>query len=336
MVPGFEQAHDYLNMGLLLCNMGRLVRVGVKEGSGAELSDEEIAVHRKSIAFYQRAQECIKKAPSLNADPLPEVYPRILESVNQEVARVKFNFASLLQDYPPLSRIPAEDLEKETTNTFLEAVRFYEGEVSKYAKQLQQHQYHQQLQPEVSSDRNSLLSLTNERIANIHHRLASLHHNSLAQAEASGRGASTRQIKMLAENHYQKALLVYTPEAYPFEYLKIHLELARLQESGHQQADSLPLKQATTTLDLLLKGRLGLPLGPPAQFEERITGLATILETKVQMVLRELIKLYSAKKNAKKTEVFKRLYSQLLTGAPSIQGLRGKLDLLARAYDADA
>lgn len=201
------------------------------------------------------------------------------------------------------------------------ALRVYEGEVQKLSNP--------KYQPEVPGDKSTLLSLTNERIANIHHRLASLHHNSLVRAD--GGKTSTRQIKILAENHYEKALNTLTAETHPTEFIKIHLELARLQE---QAPDALSLKQVTAVWEQLLKCRFALPktITPPS--DQKLVELTSILETKIQITLRDFIKIHTGKKNQKKVDAFKKMYSVMLAKTQN-QTLREKMDAMANVYETE-
>jgi len=135
---GFERTHDFVNTGLIHCNLGKLVRLSLMEGGG-ELSEEEIDAHRKAIYHYQTAQQCLKKAAILASSVgsgvggeveesrvvLPDVFPVLCESVNHELAKAKFALGSLLQDYPPLTKLSVAEVEKEIAAILLDGEDFF-------------------------------------------------------------------------------------------------------------------------------------------------------------------------------------------------------------------
>ncbi|XP_042313535.1 erythroid differentiation-related factor 1 isoform X5 [Sceloporus undulatus] len=106
-IQNFESIDDATNSALLLCNMGRLMRICAHAHCAAggdfkrEFSPEEALYYNKAINYYLKALRSLGKR---------EVHPAVWDSVNWELSTTYFTMATLLQDYAPLSRKAQEQV----------------------------------------------------------------------------------------------------------------------------------------------------------------------------------------------------------------------------------
>ncbi|KAG9461090.1 hypothetical protein GDO78_018161, partial [Eleutherodactylus coqui] len=101
-IASFKSIEDTTNSALLLCNMGRLMRIcaqahcssGNDERRG-EFSPEEALYYNKAVDYYHKALKSLNKR---------ETHQAVWDSVYWELSTTYFTMATLLQDYAPISR----------------------------------------------------------------------------------------------------------------------------------------------------------------------------------------------------------------------------------------
>ncbi|XP_022080799.1 erythroid differentiation-related factor 1-like [Acanthaster planci] len=225
----FESVKDTANISLLLCNVGKLMRLcafscGESElYKRSEMRQQERYYYNKAVDYYQRALTRLgqrKKNPSL------------WESVTWELSSTYFAMATILQDHPPLSSMAQEQIEKEILELMNKALQLCEVDDITPAKQ-PVYQY---------------------RTATIHHRLASLHHNAYRNQSSQQKQKHTRS---LAELHYQKAIRLFSDLDRPSELLRVLLERVALLEHQFegQSGVSARIKTLQSALEALLQCR---------------------------------------------------------------------------------
>uniref|UniRef100_A0A8C2KTG6 Erythroid differentiation regulatory factor 1 n=1 Tax=Cyprinus carpio TaxID=7962 RepID=A0A8C2KTG6_CYPCA len=227
----FNAISDSVNTALLLCNIGRLMRicaqahcVTTSEHSRGEFSPEEALYYNKAIDYYQRALKSLGCRESHSA---------VWDSVNWELSTTYFTLATLLQDYAPLSRKAQEQIEREVTETMMKSLRFCDLQTESARQPLYQY-----------------------RAATIHHRLASMYHS--CYRNQVGDESDRKQHRALAEQHYSKAvrLFISLSDA-PCELLRTLLERVAFAEftMAGQNSSAVKLKTLTGALEIMCETR---------------------------------------------------------------------------------
>ncbi|KAK3723836.1 hypothetical protein QZH41_019520, partial [Actinostola sp. cb2023] len=241
-IKAFESIDDRANVALLYSNSGRLMRlcaqavggrVGTDKPSLVEFSSEEKTFFKQSIEFYQRALQSLTER---------KVCAEVWDAVTWELSGAYFTMATLLQDYPPLSMLSQQEVEKEVTELMMKALKICEPTGKRSVATVRPHSSH----------------ALEGRIGSIHHRLASLYHNAYRN-EVSDH--AKKKARSLAELHYTKASMFLKASTFPCEWIRIHLE--RVAMSEHQLAfygsgSHAILKTLGTALDFILECRKAL------------------------------------------------------------------------------
>uniref|UniRef100_A0A672S9H0 Erythroid differentiation regulatory factor 1 n=1 Tax=Sinocyclocheilus grahami TaxID=75366 RepID=A0A672S9H0_SINGR len=284
----FNAISDSVNTALLLCNIGRLMRicaqahcVTTSEHSRGEFSPEEALYYNKAIDYYQRA---------LKSLGCREGHSAVWDSVNWELSTTYFTLATLLQDYAPLSRKAQEQIEREVTESMMKSLRYCDLQTESARQPLYQY-----------------------RAATIHHRLASMYHS--CYRNQVGDESVRKQHKALAEQHYSKAvrLFISLSEA-PCELLRTLLERVAFAEftMAGQNSSAVKLKTLTGALEIMCETRHAFKLIHKELLEqqekasdssssselntEEVVKLTGIFEPSFSFLLLQLIKLSTASK----------------------------------------
>ncbi|XP_694764.4 erythroid differentiation-related factor 1 isoform X2 [Danio rerio] len=338
----FSAISDSVNTALLLCNIGRLMRICAQahcvitsEQSRGEFSPEETLYYNKAIDYYQRA---------LKALGCRESHSAVWDSVNWELSTTYFTLATLLQDYAPLSRKAQEQIEREVTETMMKSLRYCDLQTESARQPLYQY-----------------------RAATIHHRLASMYHS--CYRNQVGDESDRKQHKALAEQHYSKAvrLFVNLSDA-PCELLRTLLERVAFAEftMAGQNSSAVKLKTLTGALEIMCETRHAfrlihkelleqqenitkaeekpeeVPEGSESSSSselntEEVLKLIGIFEPSFSFLLLQVIKLSSASKRKlsgkeeEQVKIYKSVYSRLLRAEksdPLIQRVSLFLELL--------
>uniref|UniRef100_A0A671LHF6 Erythroid differentiation-related factor 1-like n=1 Tax=Sinocyclocheilus anshuiensis TaxID=1608454 RepID=A0A671LHF6_9TELE len=327
----FNAISDSVNTALLLCNIGRLMRicaqahcVATSEHSRDEFSPEEALYYNKAIDYYQRA---------LKSLGCREGHSAVWDSVNWELSTTYFTLATLLQDYAPLSRKAQEQIEREVTESMMKSLRYCDLQTESARQPLYQY-----------------------RAATIHHRLASMYHS--CYRNQVGDESVRKQHKALAEQHYSKAvrLFISLSEA-PCELLRTLLERVAFAEftMAGQNSSAVKLKTLTGALEIMCETRHAFKLIHKELLEqqekiltpedsdrpeelheasdssssselntEEVVKLTGIFEPSFSFLLLQLIKLSTASKRKlsgkeeEQVKIYKNVYSRLLRAEKSI------------------
>ncbi|XP_066476650.1 erythroid differentiation-related factor 1 isoform X3 [Tiliqua scincoides] len=225
-IQNFESIEDTTNAALLLCNMGRLMRICAHAhcASGGdfkrEFSPEEALYYNKAIDYYLKALRSLGKR---------EVHPAVWDSVNWELSTTYFTMATLLQDYAPLSRRAQEQIEKEVSESMMKSLKYCDVETVSARQPLCQY-----------------------RAATIHHRLASMYHSCLRNQV--GDEHQRKQHRILVDLHYTKAVKFFQLlKDAPCELLRVQLERVAFAEfqMASQNSSSGKLKTLSGALDIM-------------------------------------------------------------------------------------
>ncbi|TRY91789.1 hypothetical protein DNTS_021912 [Danionella cerebrum] len=310
----FNAIVDSVNTALLLCNIGRLMRICAQahcvmtsEQSRGEFSPEETLYYNKAIDYYQRALKALGCRDSHSA---------VWDSVNWELSTTYFTLATLLQDYAPLSRKAQEQIEREVTETMMKSLRYCDLQTESARQPLYQY-----------------------RAATIHHRLASMYHScyrnqhyskavrlfvnlhdapcellrtilervAFAEFTMAGQSSSTVKVKTLTG-----ALEIICESRHAFRL--IHKELLDKQERT-QSAEDRPAEVVEFSEGSCSSSELNT---------EELLKLIGIFEPSFSFLLLQLIKLSTASKrklSAKEEEqvkIYKSVYSCLLRAEKSV------------------
>uniref|UniRef100_A0A8C2JDA3 Erythroid differentiation regulatory factor 1 n=1 Tax=Cyprinus carpio TaxID=7962 RepID=A0A8C2JDA3_CYPCA len=249
----FNAISDSVNTALLLCNIGRLMRicaqahcVTTSEHSRSEFSPEEALYYNKAIDYYQRA---------LKSLGVRESHSAVWDSVNWELSTTYFTLATLLQDYAPLSRKAQEQIEREVTETMMKSLRFCDLQTESARQPLYQY-----------------------RAATIHHRLASMYHS--CYRNQVGDESVRKQHKALAEQHYSKAvrLFISLSDA-PCELLRTLLERVAFAEftMAGQNSSAVKLKTLTGALEVMCETRHAFKLIHKELLEQQKKSIKVII-----------------------------------------------------------
>uniref|UniRef100_A0A673M2T8 Erythroid differentiation-related factor 1-like n=1 Tax=Sinocyclocheilus rhinocerous TaxID=307959 RepID=A0A673M2T8_9TELE len=312
----FNAISDSVNTALLLCNIGRLMRicaqahcVTTSEHSRGEFSPGEALYYNKAIDYYQRA---------LKSLGCREGHSAVWDSVNWELSTTYFTLATLLQDYAPLSRKAQEQIEREVTESMMKSLRYCDLQTESARQPLYQY-----------------------RAATIHHRLASMYHS--CYRNQVGDESVRKQHKALAEQHYSKAvrLFISLSEA-PCELLRTLLERVAFAEftMAGQNSSAVKLKTLTGALEIMCETRHAFKLIHKELLEqqekasdssssselntEEVVKLTGIFEPSFSFLLLQLIKLSTASKRKlggkeeEQVKIYKNVYSRLLRAEKSV------------------
>uniref|UniRef100_A0A671PBQ0 Erythroid differentiation regulatory factor 1 n=1 Tax=Sinocyclocheilus anshuiensis TaxID=1608454 RepID=A0A671PBQ0_9TELE len=317
----FNAISDSVNTALLLCNIGRLMRicaqahcVTTSEHSRGEFSPEEALYYNKAIDYYQRALKSLGCRESHSA---------VWDSVNWELSTTYFTLATLLQDYAPLSRKAQEQIEREVTETMMKSLRYCDLQTESARQPLYQY-----------------------RAATIHHRLASMYHS--CYRNQVGDESVRKQHRALAEQHYSKAvrLFISLSDA-PCEMLRTLLERVAFAEftMAGQNSSAVKLKTLTGALEIMCETRHAFKLIHKDLLEqqekvytktynnnnnnnilntEEVVKLIGVFEPSFSFLLLQLIKLSTASKRKvsgkeeEQVKIYKNVYSRLLRAEKSI------------------
>ncbi|KAM4636444.1 erythroid differentiation-related factor 1 [Discoglossus pictus] len=317
-ILSFGSIEDTTNTALLLCNLGRLMRICAQAhcGSGndfrrGEFSPEEALYYNKAIDYYHKALKSLDKR---------ETHQAVWDSVYWELSTTYFTMATLLQDYAPLSRKAQEQIEREVTEAMMKSLKYCDVETVSARQPLCQY-----------------------RAATIHHRLASMYHSCLRNQV--GDEHLRKQHRVLADLHYGKAvkLFQFLKDA-PCELLRVQLERVAFAEfqMSSQNSTAGKLKTLCGALDIMMKTRCAFVVihkelvsecEQDARDESEIAGdsagnlskeevlkLINIFESRLSFLLLQFVKLLtsSKKKTSNNTEeetslkTYKQVYSNLL------------------------
>ncbi|XP_026142329.1 erythroid differentiation-related factor 1-like isoform X3 [Carassius auratus] len=326
----FNAISDSVNTALLLCNIGRLMRICAQahcvmtsEHSRGEFSPEEALYYNKAIDYYQRALKSLGCRESHSA---------VWDSVNWELSTTYFTLATLLQDYAPLSRKAQEQIEREVTETMMKSLRYCDLQTESARQPLYQY-----------------------RAATIHHRLASMYHS--CYRNQVGDESLRKQHRALAEQHYCKAvrLFISLSDA-PCELLRTLLERVAFAEftMAGQNSSAVKLKTLTGALEIMCETRHAFRLIHKELLEQQekmltpadsdrpeelqasdssssselntdeVVKLTGVFEPSFSFLLLQLIKLSTASKrklSGKEEEhvkIYKSVYSRLLRAEMSV------------------
>ncbi|XP_072545526.1 erythroid differentiation-related factor 1 isoform X2 [Salminus brasiliensis] len=230
-MQNFEAISDSVNKALLLCNIGRLMRICAQahcamtsEESRGEFSPEEALYYNKAVDYYQRAMKSLGSRESHTA---------VWDSVNWELSTTYFTLATLLQDYAPLSRKAQEQIEREVTEAMMKSLRYCDLQTESARQPLYQY-----------------------RAATIHHRLASMYHS--CYRNQVGNESLRKQHRSLAELHYSKAVRLFLSLSdAPCELLRTLLERVAFAEftMAGQNSSAVKLKTLTGALEIMNETR---------------------------------------------------------------------------------
>ncbi|KAM4702818.1 erythroid differentiation-related factor 1 [Rhinophrynus dorsalis] len=339
-IVNFESIKDTTNTALLLCNMGRLMRICAQAhcGSGnefrrGEFSPEEALYYNKAVDYYHKALRSLDKR---------ETHQAVWDSVYWELSTTYFTMATLLQDYAPLSRKAQEQIEREVTEAMMKSLKYCDVETVSARQPLCQY-----------------------RAATIHHRLASMYHSCLRNQV--GDEHLRKQHRVMADLHYSKAvkLFQFLKDA-PCELLRVQLERVAFAEfqMSSQNSSGGKMKTLYGALDVMMKTRCAFVVirkellseteqgEPPGSeiagessanlSEEEVLKLVNIFESRLSFLLLQFVKLLtsSKKKNSNITEeettlkTYKQVYSSLLRAtANRSTTLSERLDVLINLLD---
>ncbi|KAJ7325304.1 hypothetical protein JRQ81_018324 [Phrynocephalus forsythii] len=225
-IQNFESIDDATNAALLLCNMGRLMRICAHAHCPAggdlkrEFSPEEALYYNKAIDYYLKALRSLGER---------EVHPAVWDSVNWELSTTYFTMATLLQDYAPLSRKAQEQIEKEVSESMMKSLKYCDVDTVSARQPLCQY-----------------------RAATIHHRLASMYHSCLRNQV--GDEHQRKQHRVLVDLHYGKSVKFFQLlKDAPCEHLRVQLERVAFAEfqMTSQNSSAGKLKTLSGALDIM-------------------------------------------------------------------------------------
>ncbi|XP_063047670.1 erythroid differentiation-related factor 1 [Engraulis encrasicolus] len=304
----FTAITDPPNAALLLCNMGRLMRVCAQahsqsdDGSHREFSPEEALYYNKAVDYYTRA---------LSALATRGTHASVWDSVHWELSTTYFTLATLLQDHAPLSRKAQEQVEREVTEAMLKSLRFCDLETPSPRQPLYQY-----------------------RAATIHHRLASMYHS--CYRNQVGSEALRKQHRQEAELHYSRASAIFITIGHaPCELLRTLLErVAFIQfTTSGQSSAAVKLKTLTGAMEVMCETHHAftkihtqlqeMPLedadgadSAPDLDREEVMRLIAVFEPALSFLLLNIIKLSTKRKSSGPEEegvcVYRQVYSSVL------------------------
>ncbi|CAF0785040.1 unnamed protein product [Didymodactylos carnosus] len=274
-IQAFESINDVLNIALLYNNLGRLMRLyaqfyaPIVNGTRGEFSQQERQYYNKAFDYYLKGLKLVENRGDLH------------KTLSWELSGAYYTYATMLQDYAPLSTHPQEDIEKEVIDSMTKSLKYLEIETLS-----------------SSSDRNSLATY---RAATIHHRLASLLHNALRHQDSK---IKRKHLRSLASLHYQKALKLFSVQENPLEYLRVLLEEVALADYELQNATENPSRfkyaqqglkaafQCQECIEIIEHNRSSEDSDDYTEkFSQEAYRLLTILNGRIQSFLKEIVKI---------------------------------------------
>ncbi|XP_053168816.1 erythroid differentiation-related factor 1 isoform X3 [Hemicordylus capensis] len=297
-IQNFESIDDTTNAALLLCNMGRLMRICAHAHCAAvgdfkrEFSPEEALYYHKAIDYYLKALRSLGKR---------EVHSAVWDSVNWELSTTYFTMATLLQDYAPLSRKAQEQIEKEVSESMMKSLKYCDVDTVSARQPLCQY-----------------------RAATVHHRLASMYHSCLRNQV--GDEHQRKQHRVLVDLHYSKAVKFFQLlKDAPCELLRVQLERVAFAEfqMASQNSNAGKLKTLSGALEIMTQSRPVFQLirkdlvaeceqrcendksntgkvpaedSPTSLNKEEISKLLSIFESRLSFLLLQSIKLLTSSK----------------------------------------
>ncbi|XP_077114477.1 erythroid differentiation-related factor 1 isoform X2 [Ranitomeya variabilis] len=339
-ITNFESIVDTTNTALLMCNMGRLMRICAQAHCGGgdderrgEFSPEEALYYNKAIDYYQKALKSLNKR---------ETHQAVWDSVYWELSTTYFTMATLLQDYAPISRKAQEQIEREVTETMMKSLKYCDVD-SVCARQ----------------------PLCQYRAATIHHRLASMYHSCLRNQV--GDEHLRKQHRLMADLHYSKAAKLFQLlKDAPCELLRVQLERVAFAEfqMSSQSSSAGKLKSLYGALEIMMKTRCAfvvLHAEPECESDqapdegkelaaadspgnlrmEEVVKLVNIFESRLSFVLLQFVKLLSSKKKSSNPadeeaslKNYKQVYSSLLRASTNkCSTLSERLSVLLNVLD---
>ncbi|XP_069836119.1 erythroid differentiation-related factor 1 isoform X2 [Dendropsophus ebraccatus] len=338
-IGNFESIADTTNTALLLCNMGRLMRICAQAhcGSGSderrgEFSPEEALYYNKAVDYYHKALKSLNKR---------ETHQAVWDSVYWELSTTYFTMATLLQDYAPISRKAQEQIEREVTEAMKKSLKYCDVDTVSARQPLCQY-----------------------RAATIHHRLASMYHSCLRNQV--GDEHLRKQHRVMADLHYTKAVKLFQLlKDAPCELLRVQLERVAFAEfqMSSQNSSAGKLKSLYGALEIMIRTRSAFVVlqkdlecesdqEPEEGTEmaadssgnlrkEEVVKLVNIFESRLSFVLLQCVKLLSSKKKSSNSpeeeaslKSCKQVYSNLLRASTNKSStLTERLSVLINLLD---
>ncbi|XP_071987510.1 erythroid differentiation-related factor 1 isoform X3 [Engystomops pustulosus] len=335
-ITNFGSIEDTTNSALLLCNMGRLMRICAQAHSGGsderrgEFSPEEALYYNKAIDYYHKALKSLNKR---------DTHQAVWDSVYWELSTTYFTMATLLQDYAPISRKAQEQIEREVTEAMMKSLKYCDVDTVSARQPLCQY-----------------------RAATIHHRLASMYHSCLRNQV--GDEHVRKQHRLMADLHYSKALKLFRLlRDAPCELLRVQLERVAFAEfqMSSQSSSGGKLRSLSAALDIMMKTREAFVVlqkeleceadqGPGEGSEatgdetlrtEEVLKLVNIFESRLSFVLLQFVKLLTSKKKSSNSteeeaalKTYKQVYSNLLRASTNKDcSLAERLSVLIHLLD---
>ncbi|XP_041454164.1 erythroid differentiation-related factor 1-like [Lytechinus variegatus] len=226
-VKSFEEVSDSINVALLNCNMGRLMRLCAQSYASGGSMGPNSEFSPKEKHYYVKAAECYARGLHILGHKSGHV--TLWDSISWELCSTYFNMACLMQDQPPVATSSLAEIEKDVLEFMSKALTLCDVE-------------------DTSSSRHPLYQY---RAATIHHRLASMYHNSIRSQSSHMKKKHT---KTLAELHYTKAVKLFKEMDRPVELIRVELErVALLEHQFETQTSKGPkLKTLETALGIIL------------------------------------------------------------------------------------
>ncbi|XP_076241456.1 erythroid differentiation-related factor 1 isoform X2 [Calliopsis andreniformis] len=311
-VKAFESVHDEANLARLHSNTGRLMRLCAHIHS--KQHSQERHFHNKALASYQKALQVLGSRKS---------NPAIWDTVTWDLSTTLFTMATLLQDYPTTGSKTEGELEREVVDILQKALKHCDTETPGPRQPVYQF-----------------------RAAIIQHRLASLYHRVYREFESDTDNIKKKTSLQLCRLYYDKAAKLLLALEQTAEFLTVQMERVALTEHQARCATTFngKLKAYQNGLDLILQCRpiidiLCDRIHSQKQKKENINAtndkvepqntegkgtdeqklledeetLVTLLEQRLQFILRSLTKLFVTKNNnsnKKESETFANLYKQ--------------------------
>ena len=210
----FSDVTDNTNQALVLSNLGRLMRVCAQ--STAQNQDElfthqEQQLYDNAIEYYKKAialqKQNSKNRKGSNPASAEKHVPSIADNLSWQLGGAYFTMAQRLQDHPPLTLKPLNEIEKMVLDLLNKSLKCC-SDIWKKTEKRPQALYH---------------------CAKIHARIASLYHNSCREIDDFNK---KRQFRGLAEVQYEKSCTIFNElaDTYMREYLRVTLEWLALKE----------------------------------------------------------------------------------------------------------
>ncbi|XP_076164566.1 erythroid differentiation-related factor 1 [Ptiloglossa arizonensis] len=313
-VKAFETVHDEANLARLHSNTGRLMRLCAH--MNVKQNTQERHFYNKALASYQKALQVLGTRKSNSA---------IWDTVTWDLSTTLFTMATLLQDYPITGCKTEEELEREVVDILQKALKHCDTETPGPRQPVYQF-----------------------RTATIQHRLASLYHRVYREHQPDADNVKRKTSLQLCKLYYEKAAKLLLVLEQSTEFLTVQMERVALAEHQARCATTFngKLKAYQNGLELILQCRPimdilceknssqkqkgestnaidnkvgkditeGKGIDEQKLIEDEET-LVTLLEQRLQFILRSLTKLIvsknsSSSSNKKDRETLANLYKQ--------------------------